>query len=58
MTREKGATIPKKRVVCAMCGHVGHVPMFYIWYNDRHGVAPDLYLCDIHHFHSKQSENR
>jgi len=56
MTREKGATIPKKRVVCAKCGHVGHVPMFYIWYNGTHGVSPDLYLCDLHHYDAKMQK--
>ena len=49
MTREKGKSLPKRRVQCAICGYIGYVPRFYIWYNGTHGVAPDIYICDIHH---------
>ena len=55
MTREKGHNLPKTTVKCAICGHVDHVPMFYEWYSGKSGVPPDIYLCDLHHYHARDS---
>lgn len=53
MTREKGATIPKRLVNCAVCGEAHEVPMFYEWYQANGCKSPDIYICDIHHFHAR-----
>lgn len=53
MTRIKGESLPKIMVTCAICGYRGEVPMFYEWYSGKSGVPPQIYLCDLHHFHAK-----
>ena len=58
MTREKGHSLPKIIVKCAICGHQDHVPMFYSWYSNKSGVAPQIYICDLHHFHNRKQTNK